>query len=31
MTSDCMDILIDMEVFMIERALQDVVLVWGQP
>ena len=33
MTSNCMNILIEieMEVFMIERALQDVVSIWGQP
>jgi hypothetical protein len=33
MTSDCMVILIQigLEVFLIERALQDVVSVWGQP
>ena len=33
MTSDCMDILIqiELEVFLIERALQDVVSVRGQP
>jgi hypothetical protein len=33
MTSDYMDILIqiEIEVFLIEIALQDVVSVWGQP
>jgi hypothetical protein len=33
MTSDCMFILIyiGLEVLQKERALQDVVLVWGQP
>jgi hypothetical protein len=33
MISDCMviQIQIELEVFMIERALRDVVSIWGQP